>query len=622
MDYYQNGKFAEAENLARSITKEFPSHQFAWKILGVVFKQTSRVTESITFMRKSLKLNPQDAESHNNLGVILQELGRLKEAEASYTQAIILETNYFEAHNNLGNIFKDQGAFDKAIIAYDEAILINPNYAAAHYNMGLTLKLLGKSEEAVASYTKAIELNPNHPDAYNNLGNAFKEMGKTKEAIEAYKKTLLLNPDHVDAYNNLGNVLKEIGKTHEAIEAYKKALLLNPNYAYAYNNIGNILKDEGKLEEAIASFQNALLLNPNYVDAYNNIGNALKEQGKLEKAIDAFQRALFLKPDNSVAHKNLSFALLNIGRLKEGLLEYEWRLKTKDFVSQLRHFSQPMWDGQKSLKGKRILIWCEQGVGDTINWSSCLSFIASQAEHCILECQSKLVPLLERSFQKVEVIPENKSLDAQRHDIDYHLPMGSLYKNFIKEICTTDIHIPYLIPNPIRVAHWRKQLKSLGNGPYIGISWKSSNISAERVLDYTSISEWFPLLNIPDVTFINLQYKDYEDDLVKIQEELGVLVHNFDDIDHYDDIDDVTSLCSALDMVVSTKLTVPFISAGVGTSTKLAIWRQSSSNNILLNPMSSEVDIYEKNTWESWGKVFHSISLDILKLIKHNNNKY
>ena len=139
-------------------------------------------------------------------------------------------------------------------------------------------------------------------------------------------------------------------------------------------------------------------------------------------------------------------------------------------------------------------------------------------------------------------------------------------------------------------------------------------MSAERIPDFTSISEWFPVLNIPDVTFINLQYNDHEDDLAKIQEELGVKVHNFDDIDHYEDIDDVASLCKALDMVVSTKLTVPFISAGVGTSTKLAVWRQSSSNNILLNPLSSVVDIYERNTWEPWGKVFHSISKDILKL--------
>ena len=613
MYYYQNGKFIKVEALAKSITQEFPLHQFAWKILGAVLKQTGRVNESLFFMEEAVKLNPNDAEAHNNLGVTLQELGRLKEAEASYIKAITLEVNYIEAYNNLGNTLKDQRKFDKAIGAYDKVISINPNYADAYYNMGLAFKLLGKLEKSVEFYTKAIDLNPKYSDAYNNLGNALKERGKTKEAIYAYRKALLLNPDHAETYNNLGNALKEIGQTQEAIKAYKKSILLNSNFAYAHNNMGNIIREQGKVDEAIVSFKKALLINPDYADAHNNIGNAFKEQGKVDEAIDSFKKALLIKPDYSIAHKNLSFALLNQGRLKEGLNEYEWRLKTDSFKTQLRHFSQPMWDGKKSLRGKTILIWCEQGIGDTINWSSYLPLVTSKAKHCILECQRKLVPLLDRSFQNVEVRPENRRLEIERDDFDFHLPMGSLYKNLIKEIPKINKDEAYLIPDSERVNYWRIKLKSLGKGPYIGISWKSSNMSSERLSDFTKILEWSHILKIPDVTFINLQYKDYEEDLIKIQDKLGISVHNFNDIDHYDDIDDVAALCSSLDIVVSTKLTVPFISAGVGTLTKLAVWRQSSSNNKLLNPASSAVQIYERNTWETWENVFNLISRDILK---------
>ena len=613
LDHFKNGRIIEAEVLAKSITKEFPSDQFAWKILGAVFKQTGRINESIIFMHRSVELDPQDAEAHNNLGVVYQELGRLEEAEASYTQAIILQTKYIEAFINLGNVLKDQGKFQKAVNAYKNAISLNPDYADAHYNMGLTLKLLGKLEESNACYIKAIELNPNHSKAYNNLGNVLQEQGKTEEAIEAYKKALLINPDYVEAYNNIGTSLKSQGKLEESINLFKKALLINPNYAYAHNNLGNVLKDQGKLEESIKLFKKAILVNPDYSDAHNNMGNALKDQGKLDEAIDSFEKAISLEPNNSVSHKNLSFAYLNKGRLQEGLHEYEWRLKTDSFKSQLRRFSQPMWDGKKRLNGKRILIWCEQGIGDTINWASCLSQIAQQADHCILECQSKLVSLLKRSLKNVEVKVEHRSLDLERNDFDFHLPMGSLYKHFIEHISQNIKIEPHLIANSDRVNFWKNRLKSLGNGPYIGISWKSSNVSPERLPDFTSISKWHPILNISDVTFINLQYDDFFDDLKKIQYELGVKVHNFNDLDHFDNIDDVAALCSALDMVVSTKSTVPLISAGVGTSTKLAVWRQSSSNNILLNPLNSSVDIYERNTWEPWEKVFNLISKDILK---------
>ena len=106
----------------------------------------------------------------------------------------------------------------------------------------------------------------------------------------------------------------------------------------------------------------------------------------------------------------------------------------------------------------------------------------------------------------------------------------------------------------------------------------------------------------------------------KIKNELGVTVHNFEDIDHWNNLDDVAALCTALDMVVSNKITVPLISAGVGTSTKLANWKQSSWNNILLNPRGPSVQIYERNTWETWENVFSSIAEDVLNFTKKEQN--
>ena len=94
--------------------------------------------------------------------------------------------------------------------------------------------------------------------------------------------------------------------------------------------------------------------------------------------------------------------------------------------------------------------------------------------------------------------------------------------------------------------------------------------------------------------------------------------HNFDDLDHYNDIDDVAALCMALDMVVSTKITVPFISAAVGTSTKLANWKQSPWNNVLSNLNGPKIDIFDRNTWEPWDDVFSFIAADILK---HSNKR-
>ena len=79
-------------------------------------------------------------------------------------------------------------------------------------------------------------------------------------------------------------------------------------------------------------------------------------------------------------------------------------------------------------------------------------------------------------------------------------------------------------------------------------------------------------------------------------------------------VDNVTALCAALDMVVSNHGTAPLISGGVGTPTKLANWKQSSWNTILNDPVGPSIDIFERNTWETWDNVLKLIKDDILKL--------
>ncbi|MDC0432017.1 tetratricopeptide repeat protein [Hyphomicrobiales bacterium] len=169
LEYYQNGRFSEAEKLAVEITQEFPKHQFAWKVLGAVLRQTGRKPEAVNANQEAVVLSPQDAEAHSNLGVTLQELGRLDEAEASYTQAIALKPDYAEAHSNLGNTLKKLGRLDEALASYTQAIALKPDFDEAHYNLGITLQELGRLDEAEASYTQAIALKPENIKAHNQL---------------------------------------------------------------------------------------------------------------------------------------------------------------------------------------------------------------------------------------------------------------------------------------------------------------------------------------------------------------------------------------------------------------------------------------------------------------------
>ena len=106
LEHYQAGRLDDAKKLATSISHEFPSHNFSWKILGAVFKATGRNSEAVNANQTAVALSPQDGEAHFNLGNTLQELGRLDEAEASYTQAIALKPDYAGVFWNLHGIQK------------------------------------------------------------------------------------------------------------------------------------------------------------------------------------------------------------------------------------------------------------------------------------------------------------------------------------------------------------------------------------------------------------------------------------------------------------------------------------------------------------------------------------
>ena len=607
---FNKGQLLTVSEEAQSLSTQFPKSFIIWNLLGSSSVQIGMLDKAINSFQKALLLQPNNAEIYNNIGVAFKEKNMFGKAIEAYDKAIYINPNYAEAFYNKGVANQDRGNLEEAIKAYASAIQFNPNYAAAFSNMGNALRDQGKLDEAKVSINKAISLQPNYPIAYTNLGNVLKDLRKFKESVEAHKKSIALKPNNPIAYNNMGIALKEQGKLDKAILAYQKAISLKPDYADPFSNIGNILKDQNKLDKALEAFKQALLIEPNHVEAYNNMGITFQDLGKLENAIMAYKKSILLKPDYAEAHENLSYSLLNYGRIKEGLDEYEWRCKTAKGIARQRNFLQPTWDGKKSLKGKKILLWSEQGIGDTINWCSHLPFIHKQVDKCILECQEKLVPLLQRSFPDISVKKINRSLDSERDDFDFHLPMGSIYKHFLKEI-SNNITKPYLIPDPNRSKFWKERLMSTGKGPYVGISWKSSDVSPNRLKNYTLLSEWLPIFKIPNVTFINLQSKDFEEDLKTIKNELSIEVHNFDDLDHWNNLDDVAALCSALDIVISTKTTVPLISAAVGTSTKLANWKQSAWNNLLYNPDISLVDIFERNTWEPWDNVFNSIAKNI-----------
>jgi Flp pilus assembly protein TadD len=245
--YYQNRQFEDAEKLAVSITKEFPEHQFAWKVLGVILIQVGRLSESLTATQKSVELNPMDNEAHYNLGVVLKGLDRSNEAEKSYRQAIKLKPDYAEAHSNLGNTLQNLGRYVEAEKSYRQAITLKPDYAEVHNNLGLTLQELGKSDEAESSFKQSIKLKPDFAEAYNNLGITLKELGRLEEAMNSYTKAIELNPHLPESHENLLILLTSYVPHKEVLHPIFK-VDQKIKEVYLKENISGMISDDKIIE--------------------------------------------------------------------------------------------------------------------------------------------------------------------------------------------------------------------------------------------------------------------------------------------------------------------------------------------------------------------------------------
>jgi tetratricopeptide (TPR) repeat protein len=271
LEYYQKGQYDLAQNLATTLTQQYPNHPFGWKVMGALFKKTGKLEDSVVANQKVLEISPNDAEAHSNLGITLKELGRLEDAEISCKQAIAIKPDYAEAYYNLGVILQELGRLEDAEISYNKAIAIKPDLAEAHSNLGNTLKELGRFEDAEISYKKAIAIKPDYAEAHYNLGVTLQELGRLEDAETSHKQAIAIKPDLAEAHSNLGYTLKELGRLEDAEISCKHAIAIKPDYAEAHSNLGFILKWLGRIAEAQTSFAEAVRLNPDFIKARNEM---------------------------------------------------------------------------------------------------------------------------------------------------------------------------------------------------------------------------------------------------------------------------------------------------------------------------------------------------------------
>ena len=137
LELYRSGRYDALEKLALSITRGYPEHQFAWKLLGAALSGLGKKSAATKVFQKSIELDSKDAEAYFSLADVLRETGAFQEAEFNYRQAIDLRSGFNEAQHNLGILLEELGRLKEAEIAYQCAIASNPESAATYSSLPL-----------------------------------------------------------------------------------------------------------------------------------------------------------------------------------------------------------------------------------------------------------------------------------------------------------------------------------------------------------------------------------------------------------------------------------------------------------------------------------------------------
>lgn len=383
------------------------------------------------------------------------------------------------------------------------------------------------------------------------------------EAAKLLSKWLDENLEDAKALFLLGYCFMKSDGNGLSMQCFIRAGQIFPGEPAVWHNIGKLYHELNDDEKADEYFRKALKCNPSFYNSLEGLGMTHLNRGEFEKAIHYSNLAVAENPESTEGRINRGMAYLALRRWREGWPDYNANVgKDKNRVV-LKYGDEPVWDGSK---GKDIVVFGEQGIGDEISFASVLPDLIRDSKSVVIECDTRLKNLFARSFG-VETFGTRYKKDSpwrQQRKFDAHASFGQViehYRNKDSDFPGT----PYLKPNPLMATQWKAALDSLGSKPKIGISWTGGLIHTGQRRRSVTLDTFAPLFREIDADWISLQYKDI--DVSDAESKYGVKIHDWDWGTRVADYDQTVALISQLDLVISVCTTVVHAAGGLGKET-------------------------------------------------------
>jgi tetratricopeptide (TPR) repeat protein len=470
-----------------------------------------------------------------------------------------------------------RGHFSKAIEHLDELLLAHPEEQKYLMMRGEAHLRSENYESGLVDFAKVVEADSKNIRALVNFAVALIRCNKQNDAKDILEYVLELDPESYDAHINLCNVYQTLGKSEESLKLSIKAIQIKPDSVVAFNNLGTAFADLNMVSEAREALTIAIQIDPSYIPTVINLAQI---QVKLENYFEgarlyeeALQRKNISPNEAALVKYYLGYAYLHQGELCKGWDYYENGFGSLLPVAALRSkrkFLQPQWQGE-SIGDKTLLIWREQGLGDEIEFATCLHDVSLTGMNVILECEPRLIDIFKRTYPAFTVRAESIGPDffSAAHDFDVQCAIGSLPRIFRREMASFAQPVTPLTLLESSVQTYKERLSGYSSKKLVGICWRSGLFSIARNLNYTALLDWKELLVQQDFQFVNLQYGDCENELLEIEAALGIQILRWPDLDLKNDLENVLALIKNLDAVVTVGTAVSSLAGSCDVPTYL-----------------------------------------------------
>jgi tetratricopeptide (TPR) repeat protein len=523
---------------------------------GLGHRRAGRHRDARLCCEQALAADHGHADALHLMGLLSFDAGQHGQA-LEWIAGAIRQDPKPEYLSSLGITLQAQGRHEEALNVFDKAVQLRPDDAGLWKHLGGALMELQRPVDALLSLQHASKLDPRDCDAAYKYLFLLHTLGRFEQALAQFDRCNELQPDHVPALQLRALSLRGLGRFQEALAVNQRAIALAPDNADTCNNLGDALQSLGRQQEALQWFDRAIVLRPELVQALKNKAFVLTQLHRFDEAVAVYQRILALDPANAAAECDLAQLHLLTGNFEAGWIGREAREKLPS--STYPKFSQPMWLRDEAVESKTILVYADEGMGDSIQLARYVPMLAARGAKVILAVEAPAVPLLSQVSGVSQCIAKPI---AVLPDFDLHCPMCSLPLAFATRLDSIPSGVSYLPrPQAARVQAWEDRL-----GPHdrlrVGLCW-SGNPNHGNDRNRSLPLRLLTHLLDADATFVSLQRDPRPEDQAVLHERTDIVDLTAD----LTDFSETAALACCLDLVITVDTSVAHLSAALGRPT-------------------------------------------------------